>query len=259
MSELKSSLLITVSIVSHGHGELVDELMLDIKKYCNTSILKIVLTNNIDDSYELRHNAGLDVKYIRNEAPKGFGENHNQAFNLCDTQWFVILNPDIRLKDDVFTSLVNRYQGSDIALVAPVVLNQNEGIEDSVRTNVTFYSLLQRLMGNKKLVSGVSRVARGETSFYWFAGMFLFVRSEEFRSIGGFDQKFFLYCEDYDLCARMYVNGFVMERDSELSVIHDARRDSHRSLKFLTWHITGFLKVWTSSVFWKVLFSQKTS
>ena len=50
MSDLKLSSLITVSIVSHGHGELVDELLLDINKYCNTSILKIVLTNNIDDA-----------------------------------------------------------------------------------------------------------------------------------------------------------------------------------------------------------------
>ena len=199
MSDLKLSSLITVSIVSHGHGELVDELLLDINKYCNTSILKIVLTNNIDDAYQLRHNAGLDVTYIRNEVPKGFGENHNQAFDLCDTQWFVILNPDIRLKDDIFSLLVNRYQGSDVALVAPVVLNQNEGFEDSVRKNLTLYSLLQRSLGNEKLVSGVSRVVQGETRFYWFAGMFLFVRSEEFRYIGGFNQRFFLYCEDYDL------------------------------------------------------------
>jgi GT2 family glycosyltransferase len=83
--------------------------------------------------------------------------------------------------------------------------------------------------------------------------MFLGLRSKAFAAVGGFDPRFFLYCEDYDLCARLYNTGGTLALIPTASVIHDARRDSHRSARHLRWHLKSLVKVWTSSSYWRLV------
>jgi GT2 family glycosyltransferase len=58
----------------------------------------------------------------------------------------------------------------------------------------------------------------------WVAGMFLLIRTEAFRALGGFDEGFHLYYEDVDFCARAWKAGWKVQVHPEVSVIHDAQR-----------------------------------
>jgi GT2 family glycosyltransferase len=157
-----------------------------------------------------------------------------------------VLNPDLRILADPFASMVE-IANSDpqIALIAPIVLNSAGGVEDSVRANLTPLSLVRRHLRRDR-----SSDATG--SFRWFAGMFLFLRASAFREIGGFDERFFLYCEDYDLCARLRLAGYGIVQDRRTTVIHSARRDSRRSARHLRWHVSSLLRVWRSAAFARV-------
>ncbi|MEO8937924.1 MAG: galactosyltransferase-related protein, partial [Burkholderiaceae bacterium] len=86
---------------------------------------------------------------------------------------------------------------------------------------------------------------------HWLAGMFLFVSSEAFRSVGGFDERYFMYCEDFDLCARMRLAGWDFEVEENTTVVHVAQRASHRSRRHFAWHVSSLLRMWTSSAFWR--------
>ena len=88
--------------------------------------------------------------------------------------------------------------------------------------------------------------------FYWLAGMFLMVRAAAFTAVGGFDERYFLYCEDYDLSARLFNAGYPIAQVQAARAVHDAQRDSHRSLRHLKLHVVSLLKVWTSVAFWRV-------
>jgi GT2 family glycosyltransferase len=81
--------------------------------------------------------------------------------------------------------------------------------------------------------------------------MFLLFRSQAFRAVGGFDSRYFLYIEDVDICTRLRVAGWRLLQVSEAEVIHDARKQSHRSLKYTRWHLAGMLRYWSSPGFWR--------
>lgn len=240
------------SVVSHGHGYMIDNLLSDINKLKTLANVKVILTLNIPEAAPKPEKySNICLKIIRNKYPKGFGCNHNAAFKEVASDYFCILNPDIRIFDDFFGELLAKFElKPKVALVAPLVINSKGDLEDSVRENLTPLSLLKRHFFNK---SALTTDSIDPARFYWYAGMFMLVRSPLFKEISGFDEKYFLYCEDYDLCARLFLLKRSVVQVKSAHVIHDAQRDSRRSLKYFLLHLVSLVKVWLSSVFWKVV------
>lgn len=241
----------TISIVSHGHGDLLQRLLRDLSIQHSIDHCRIVVTLNLPgEPFDQAAHAGLALTVRRNAVPKGFGANHNAAFSHCDAPLFVILNPDIRLPD---TRAISRLVGSGMpsGLLAPSVTNFAGHPEDSVRRNLSPWSLARRALGFDRAPVAQTTTRVGQP-FFWVAGMFVVVEADAFRRVNGFDEQFFLYCEDYDLCARLYSAGYTLRITADVKAIHDAQRDSHRSLRHLRWHVTSLLKVWTSAAFWRV-------
>jgi GT2 family glycosyltransferase len=72
--------------------------------------------------------------------------------------------------------------------------------------------------------------------------MFMLFRSAAFRKVGGFDERYFLYYEDVDLCARLRRAGYDIRVEAAVRVVHDARRDSRRSVRYMAWHLSSILR-----------------
>lgn len=248
------------SVVSHGHGPLLDRLLSQLDAQRSLARTRVVVTLNLrGEEFDPARYPSLDLVVIRNDAPRGFGANHNAAFERCEGRWFGVLNPDLALVDsEPFSAMLGHAATSavpNIGIIAPRVVGSDLLPEDSVRTNLTPWSLLRRRVLGDRMPLHFLHAARRGSVFFWVAGMCLLVRADAFRELGGFDERFFLYCEDYDLCARMYNAGYAIVLDPELQIRHEAQRDSHRSLKHLRWHLTSLLKVWCSTAFWRVIFA----
>jgi GT2 family glycosyltransferase len=82
--------------------------------------------------------------------------------------------------------------------------------------------------------------------------MFMLLDSKAFRTLGGFDERFFLYYEDVDLCCRIRLAGCSLTICPAVNVVHDARRASHRNLRFMKWHLASMIRFFCSPVFWKL-------
>jgi N-acetylglucosaminyl-diphospho-decaprenol L-rhamnosyltransferase len=244
----------TLSIVSHGHGSMLHALLRDLEQQEQIGQCLIVITLNLDhEEFDALAFSSLCIKVIKNKKPKGFGANHNAAFLQAEGDWFLIINPDIRLQDT--RTLVNLLKPNHPSFVlrAPCVTSSHGSLEDSVRRHLTLWSLMRRAWGLDKEPLQPKYAAEKGKPFYWLAGMFLVIKCEAFQKINGFDSRFFLYCEDYDLCARLYLSGGRIEIIQNIKVIHDAQRGSHRSWAYLRWHLSSLLKVWLSTAFWRVL------
>jgi hypothetical protein len=87
--------------------------------------------------------------------------------------------------------------------------------------------------------------------------MCLVLNSAAFRSVGGFDERFFMYCEDTDLCLRMQLAGWRVRYVSDVQVVHAARRHSHRTVRYMVWHVASLMRLWTSGVFWSYLLRRR--
>jgi N-acetylglucosaminyl-diphospho-decaprenol L-rhamnosyltransferase len=240
---------LTLSIVSHGHGLLVEALVGQLDSIPELTDVHLVVTLNQPDEslkFEQTPTQRLRLSIIRNPVPLGFGANHNNAFTRCCTPWFAILNPDLSLSSDIFSALIQTAVTRGSALVAPLVVNSLGQIEDSVRWNLTPWSLFKR----KLRIRGEAELKDGH--FRWFAGMFYLVESRAYKDIGGFDTNYFLYCEDYDICARLHLAGHRLTFEHEIKVVHDAQRASWKSRRYLFLHMRSMWKVWSSWPVWRI-------
>lgn len=252
---MTSETLGTISIVSHGHGGMLGSLLRDLEAQIGIEHWLVLVTLNIPEAIDLAAYPGLRIRVIENATPKGFGANHNAASAQAEGPLLLIVNPDIRIPArDVLARIAADTHVSDrSALRAPLVVNSAGDIEDSVRRNLTPLSLLLRAIGRRKDHSADSTARTGGNRFFWIAGMFMIVDRRIFAEMGGFDERFFLYCEDYDLCARLVSSGHRIELLPDLTVVHDAQRDSHRSWRHMRLHLSSLLKVWTSRAYWKIV------
>lgn len=249
----------TISIVSHRHGPLVRSLLQDLLKQQGIDDWRVILTLNIPEASDANtlgeaDLVGLNGSITRNTSPKGFGANHNAAAAIAEGELFLIVNPDIRLTEpDTLARLAAMpWHVPAPALRAPVVVAPDGTYEDSVRKNLSLPNLTKRVRNRTKGWEA-DPTAPG---FFWLAGMFLIVPLDTFRTIGGFDERFRLYCEDYDLSARWRLFGGEVGVIPGIKVVHDARRDSHRSLRHMRWHIGSLMRVWMSGVFWRIVFER---
>jgi GT2 family glycosyltransferase len=231
---------VTVSIVSHGQWPLAQALLADLDRWCGKAVAKVVLTVNVPEVLDATRRWRFPIDIVPNASPKGFGANHNAAFGRCTTPWFLVLNPDIRLDSDVISELLAQ-AGASAGLLAPRILEPGKREPEPFRGLLTPMELLaRRRRGHLPPAAPV-----------WVAGMFMLVRSEAYAQVGGFDARFFMYCEDFDLCARLRLAGWQVQVERSSAVLHLAQRASQASLRPLRWHLASFVKVWTSATFWR--------
>lgn len=240
--------LITISVVSHGQIDMVSNLLRDIEKNCRDSAIQLLLTLNLDETLPFEMTEfSFPIRVVRNAAPLGFAANHNQAFTYSVGQYFCVLNPDIRLARDPFQILLKCFEDSSVGVAAPLVLGENGAIENSVRRFPSPLKILCKVFGGCKGAD----YEIGDKLVYpdWAGGMFLLIPRDVYAKVGGFDQRYFLYYEDVDLCARLRLMGYEIVMSPHAQVTHLAQRSSHRSFKYLSWHLRSMMRFFLSSVY----------
>ncbi|QKE40702.1 MAG: glycosyltransferase [Ferrovum myxofaciens] len=226
---------IVVSIVSHRQASLVQTLLGDLAQHAPD--VAICLTANLP---EPPPTALLPFTLLTNPHPKGFGENHNAAFQHCDADFFCVLNPDIRLTTNPFPALLDCLSDPQVGLVVPQVTTVQGIPEDNARHFPTLAGLVKKVFG---LSDGrIHAPENSPISIDWAAGMFLMFRADAFRAIRGFDENFFLYYEDVDICVRLWAQHWQVRLCPQTSVIHNAQRDSRRKLRYTLWHLSSMAR-----------------
>ncbi len=238
---------ITVSIVSHGHDAWLPALLQGLAATSDGRITHVVLTHNLAPEAEITAQAWPFVlTQVRNPSPLGFGTNHNHAFGRADTPLFCVLNPDISLTDPaIWARLTEAAADPSVGCAFPVLLNPDGSVQDNVRTAPTPLALFRRRVLRQ----------RDETPD-WVSAAFWLLPHTVFGQLGGFDERYFLYCEDTDFCLRLQLKGFRLNQ-APTRALHDAQRHSHRSLRHLALHLRSLLRLWTSPVLRHYLASRR--
>jgi GT2 family glycosyltransferase len=234
---------VTLSVVSHGQSDLIRLLLDDLRKLTQMNF-EVVITINIPEDESAYHDLPFPSKIIRNTAPKGFGANHNGAFEQSYGQFFVVVNPDIRLPSLDISKLLDLMRDRKVGAVVPVVMNSAGVIEDSVRRFPTVLDLARRVLLGIRVPSYNFDIMPMDVN--WAAGMFIVFRRESYQAVGGFDHKrYFMYLEDVDICLRLKEKGWSVVLQPAVTVVHDAQRASRRSFKHMRWHITSACRYFT--------------
>lgn len=161
----------------------------------------VVDNNSSDKSVEVAKSLGADV--IESSTNLGFGGANNLGFAAADSDYVAFVNPDVTVDFDSLDGLaqiIDKTQG----LISPQLINNNGSLQPNGRGwPVLAYKILNRLAPQK--VDGKYRIfaAPGQiTRVPWFIGAVVASTKEIFDELGPWDEHFFVYYEDTDLCLR---------------------------------------------------------
>ncbi len=248
-------LLLSISIISHGHSFKAKELVSALTERCTG--LEVILTINAPHLESPEWLESLtqfkNLRVIVNDAPKGFAENHNHAAKIARYDFFCALNPDISLVDktpsphdwqSVLVCLQSIVSVSNVGVAYPVQIDMQGKELDYERGLITPWQLARRHLW------AVNHQPTGRVD--WVSGAFMMFRTEIFRKFGGFDERYHLYCEDVDICLRLKLAGYKLVK-APCTVVHDTGRQTLKNRQHLAWHLQSLVKLWFSNAYWQYL------
>jgi GT2 family glycosyltransferase len=238
--------LITLSIVSHNDSREVERLLSSLYLHEVEDKFQVILTDNLGN--DLPSYPWKNCAILRNEKPKGFASNHNEAFRHATGSYFCILNPDIIFVQSIFDRLIDRVKSGQADMITPVVVDSQDRVQDTFRKIPTPLELFQRRLLKRThsipLPEDVSVIAPE-----WISGTFMLMKSDVYQKLGGFDERYHLYMEDVDICARARLQGLSILVDSGMKLQHEGRRSSKQDFKYLLWHLHSAWKFFNSPVY----------
>lgn len=259
---------VDVSIVSHSQGALVVDALnaLALSSGSHANGLRVWVTVNIPEPLLARQlNNGhwpFELRVIENTCAIGFGANHSQAFShsqvLGGSKWFYIMNPDVLWPTDAsgfWGALANDAFRPSVGLICPKQTDEHGRAQDYVRNLPTPWGLWGRMVLRTLGRTAVAQPMQLDQAD-WANGACMVWRSDVFAALGGFDKRYFMYCEDTDICLRMRLAGYKMEQGNA-TVVHLAQRNTGKSWRHLAWHVSSLLKLWMSTAFWRYVWRFK--
>lgn len=248
---------LTLSIISHGHESQVSSLLQQLAALESPLPQRVLLTlNRSEPGYQPALQAlrlPFELHVLENARPLGFGVNHNRAFCFDrrlhePADAFCLVNPDIELIGNPLVAMMDGLQAN--VRVGAICARQLDGagqLQDYRRLLPTPLRLLRRQFGRHPGAAVLEEGAQHAPD--WFNAAFLMVRSAAWLDIGGFDERYHMYCEDVDLCLRLQLAGWELAEADGALVRHAGQRASHRNLHHLIWHVRSLLRLWCSRVY----------
>jgi len=160
----------------------------------------------------------FDIDLIEKNENVGFGKAHNLGLERAKGEYVLLLNPDTKLFPGAIAKLIDVFSADErIGIAGPLHISE-EGVskEEHFGFQKTPLSTIGgKLFGKQSLLS---RKSVFETD--WVSGGAMMIRKKLFRELGGFDEKYFMYFEDVDLCLRAKKKGWKVVVQPEAKVFH---------------------------------------
>lgn len=242
-----------VAIVTYQNPP--DMVLKAIRSCLNTELgIKIHVVDNSPTPILKASLSQLPVEYHFSDKNLGFGKAHNWVLSQGDPcSYRLILNPDVFFEPETLSELTRLLdQNPDIGAIMPKVLNQDGSLQHLLRKMPKPWALFARrflpdfFKRRWKSVCDDLFELTGEDSHQlidvpFIPGCFLFVRSSVLEEVGGFDERFFMYMEDVDLCRRIKQKYRVVYHP-RTHIYHGWQRQSYKSLKGLAIHIRSAVR-----------------
>lgn len=231
-----------------------EKLLKAVESFLSSSVdVKLFLVDNSPTDMLRNVVANDQIEYIHTGSNLGFGGGHNVVMDKLQTgsSFHVILNPDIFFEENVLEVLLNRMEEEeDIGIIAPKIVYPNGELQHSVRKFPKPWDLVIRRL---KLFNSVfkSKYDQGhymdvdlekERYVDTVSGCFQVFRTEVFLNVKGFDERYFMYLEDMDICKKVHESAHKILYYPKCAVSHYFEKASSKSLKLFFVHIQSATK-----------------
>ena len=233
--------LVDVVVVSYNSAR---QLRRCVEALSHDQAIEVIVVDNASQDNSVSAVSDLRVKVIALQRNVGFGGGCNVGWHAGDAEYVLFLNPDARISPTDVSALAHILDREDGGAVAPRIVDEGGTLEWSLRRFPTVRSIFGQAFFAHRLLpkaSWVDEVIRDPQRYdrqspcEWASGACLMVRRDLLDRIGGFDQRFFMYCEDVDLCRRLWNLGSAVLYTPSITCAHSGGASAPR------WQLTQTL------------------
>jgi N-acetylglucosaminyl-diphospho-decaprenol L-rhamnosyltransferase len=238
---------LAVVVVNYNAGEHLARCVTSVVEASGGLALDLLVVDNAssDGSARVAAERTPQVRLIDNPTNRGLSAAWNQGARAVDAPWILFLNPDAEIWQGDLSAFVKAGEGRpDVALFGPVIRNPDGTIYESGRA---FPGVLQALghaflgpfaPGNRftRAYRQTSWDRSTEREVDWVSGAAMLIRRSAFEQVGAFDEGFWLYGEELDLCARLRDGGWKVLATPEFEVLHEGGVSTGRARRIHLMH-----------------------
>lgn len=233
---------LSIIIVNYNVKEFLKNLLASIKKASKNLSTEIIVVDNASDdgSVEMIKDKFPEIILIENKINIGFGKANNQGLAIAKGNFILLINPDTLVAEDTFVKMIEFFNSHpEVGMAGCKILNPDGTLQLACRrsfpgpwTAFTKVTGLSSLFPKSKLFARYNLTYLDENQTYEvdaISGSFMMMRKEVFEKVGGFDEQFFMYGEDLDLCYRIQKAGYKIFYVHSTQIIHYKGESTKRS------------------------------
>ncbi len=238
--------MISASIVLYNPDYL--KLQKTIDSFLKTPLKKkLYLIDNSKVNTLKKYYQHPEIEYIFVGKNIGFGSAHNLVINKISSDFHLILNPDVEFSETVIPELVAKLSlDKKASFISPKVLNSDKSLQFVCRKHPTVFDLINRKLKISKtsLQKNQYQSKKIEESFYpeFIHGCFMLFKTKDFKKLKGFDERFFLYMEDADLCRKITKSNKKALYYPKIEITHYHQKGSSKNIKLFFYHVSSAIK-----------------
>ncbi len=225
--------LISVVIVNYNVKEYLEQALLSLQRALHKIAHEIYVVDNasVDDSVAHIRQRFPNVNLIECKENLGFGRANNIALKKVKGEFVVLINPDTVVQEDTFTKLLAFFESTpDAGAATCKIINPDGSFSIDCRHSIptpmiAFWKVvgLSKLFPQSKLFAKYNLTYLNPNETYpvpAISGSFMMIKRKVLDEAGVFDERFFMYCEDIDLCHRINHAGYKIYYVPTSQIIH---------------------------------------
>lgn len=199
----------------------------------------LVDNNSSDETIEIIRRIEGNIEIVEMGINKGFGYGHNAVMDRINSEYHFIVNPDIIIENEnqIRKMIYFLENNNDVGLLSPLMLNTDLSIQYLCKRNPSVFDMLIRRISSSLFTKRQDRYVMKKTGYDkimkidYAPGSFMVFRTEVFKKMNGFDDRFFMYLEDADITRRVnQISKAIFF--PEARVIHAWERSAYKNCKF---------------------------
>lgn len=197
---------LSISIVNFQSKDFIEKCLASVFEKNKNIDLEVIIVNN-DENEDLKEiqKKFPEIRIIDHKKNIGFGAGHNLGAKEAQGGILLFLNPDAEIIDSI-TPILGLFDDEEVGIAGPCLITEKGKIQKwSVGLESSLGGILRNNLGIPK--SRKLWESNKTRKVDWVSGAAFFIKRDLFKELGGFDENFFMYYEDEDLCKRARTAG----------------------------------------------------
>lgn len=216
---------LTISIVNYNTGDYLIRCLDSIDKVKDEVFFEVYVVDNnsSDDSLSKAKKSYPKLNYILNHDNFGFGKAHNQVLKKVKSEYVLILNPDVELKSGELGEMIKFMDDNpSVGAATPEIVLPGGGIDLTAHRGfpTPWASFIYYVLGDDSLYHLTYKDMNKPHEVDAITGAFFLTRKFVLDKVGLFDEDYFMYAEDIDLCYRIKEAGLKIMYVPSIKILH---------------------------------------